>query len=212
MSWWRLLDAISPKVFIDVPITQIVRHAIVKLLSGPDRSQVLGGPDRSQASQVFGVVFYDVRHPFVKKALDDRHFRAALDALSGPRWAIFTPEVSNDLGAPSAADARAALDSFDLLDKADRLPFLLIAAVSQHDGRLMTCQVPIETGSADAAFNSMREAVEIASKAIDRIEAHYLDNTEEIFSVVESEFRQKWELSILRRLLVEALNKLSRWR
>jgi hypothetical protein len=204
----RLLDAISPiqKALEDVPISEFVRHAIVKLLKRPGRSQV------------FGLVFYDVRHPFVKKALDDRDFWAALDALSGRRWAIFTPEVSKDLGAPSVADARAALDSFGLVDEADRLPFLVIAAVSQHDGRLMTCQVPIETESAEAAFNSMREAVEIASKAIDRIEASNLKNTEEIFRVVESEFRQKRELSILRQLLsvvpivrnvAEALKKLS---
>ena len=49
-------------------------------------------------TKVFGVVFYDVRHPYVKKVLADRDFWSALDALSGPRWAIFTPELDGKGG------------------------------------------------------------------------------------------------------------------
>ena len=47
----------------------------------------------------------------------------------------------------------------------------------------------------------MREAVEVATRAINGIDGRYLGNTEEIFTVVDSEFSLKKERLIFGQLL-----------
>lgn len=164
---------------------------------------------RENVHNVFGVILYTDRNPFVLKMLRDDDFWNALHEISGPRWPIFairpasgykTSRVPRSTASakklmvpitrwhePSAN--RELLETFKIADTR-QLPMLLVFAEG-NKGEVLQIAFKIKDADQNSCYKSLKSIVEKCAEAIEKVTAENIKNTEVIHGLMENVYYQE---------------------
>lgn len=138
---------------------------------------------RADVANVFGVILYTDAHANIKKVLQDPEYWRALDEKSGSLWPIFsirpTPGRTEHPRFPRAVVGmmvpvwkepqanRELLSDFGL-DSTEHIPALVVFCLTE-DEQVLSRVLRLSDASIDAAYNSLMEAVGLATRAVEAI-------------------------------------------
>lgn len=177
-------------------------------------------PREGEAS-LYGVVLYTDLHANIKKVLGDPDYWDAFHEASGPRWAVFSIRAKpRRMVVPDSPDGsigymvpvwkeprenRALLEAFEL-DSTEALPALVVFTQCA-DGRVLRSVQRLEDTSVDAAYQSLRTALAVVSKALEGVREENLRDPEGVHTAVDVAIREQkeWQttkkgVSVLRAL------------
>ncbi len=157
----------------------------------------------------FGVVLFDKTHGNVVKVLYDRAYWEALDEASGDRWQIFAAtglaQAASDVTLErmrsvdrSPNDNRLLLDDFGIASRND-LPCLVIFA-QDKDGETLRVRMRLRDDTLDGAFQSLRETIGVATRAIEQIDESNFKNTEGVFAALDFAVASYKEAIVIKKL------------
>ncbi len=142
----------------------------------------------------FGIVLFQLRHANVVKALHDSDYWAALDEVSGDRWHIFATVAATENTDHVAYFKLSGVDKSPRenlpllkdfgLDAQEDLPCLLIFLLDA-DGETLQIRMGLKEDTVESAYRSLHEAIDVATRAIDRISAENFKNTLGVFAALE---------------------------
>ena len=142
--------------------------------------------------KLFGVVFHDTRHAFVKKMLEGKVFQVAMDSISGKKWEIHAVGMSVDDQTVAEQGIKRLFKTFGLDDHFDRLPFFAILSETKSDqNQYHRLFIPISDNDPDESYRDLRAIITTVTKTIEKIDPKNYGNIDEIFHLVEMEFVNK---------------------
>jgi hypothetical protein len=150
-------------------------------------------------SRIFGFIMYTKKHSYIAKVLRDSDFWGELDEISGANWPIFSVRPlsegvrvfpqSNGIFLEMMIsvwrepnDNRLFLDVFSL-DESRDLP-CFVAFIWKDNDEIEQIVWRLSNENQDAAFNSIREVVQIISETEELILPEY-KRTENVFRNVK---------------------------
>lgn len=165
-------------------------------------------------SRIAGFILYTRKHANVVKILKDDDYWCGLDELSGPNWPIFAVRplesrycscrgssipgtISMMVPTYHEPNANRRVLKYFGLEESDDLPCFI---VFMWDDNNQLCQIEwrIDDYSVETAYNSIKEVVELISKAEQDILPEYKMSTS-VFRQVKSEIEgSKFRKSFLR--------------
>lgn len=167
---------------------------IVALYSG---EQILAnnGPVK-----VFGLIVYTEGDAFLIKCLRDPDYWAALNAVSGEKWAIFSvrpragayelpPTPKSGLGYlvpiwKEPADNKKLLELLDIPSTKD-LPLFFVLYLDQQ-GELIVSAIKIKGENPEATYSNLRAMIMELTEVIERVKEENHANTEAIFTLMKN--------------------------
>jgi hypothetical protein len=131
-------------------------------------------------ANAFGIVLYTDRHVHTGKVLNDPDFWRGLDERTGDRWPVFVfKKPPGTLEKPPTKPG-----SLDLSLKSTQDPYLLVYSVLDDD-TVLYHTVKLSEESFDAAYQSLKEALDAATTAIEDLREANLKNAEGVNAALD---------------------------
>ncbi len=158
----------------------------------------------TNTSKIYGFILYTESDPYVIKVLRDNDFWTALDRISGANWPIFSvrPLVKGFYNNNSSSNTgmisfmvqtwvepqsnEVIIRNFGLSSSND-LP-CFVAFIWDDNDELQSISVPIKGNNIDNCYNSIREIVDVITKAEKNVRQEYKRNVE-VFNIVADELK-----------------------
>jgi hypothetical protein len=163
----------------------------------PSFSQVRVLFDPGKISLI-GAIFYDTRHAHVKHILGNNGYWNSLDSETrlGPGWDVYALGMSKTDPDPDfdqvKSEILSCLEEYGMEQYFDRLPFFVfLSQTKRPDGFFHNLCIRLSDDSPEKAFDSLRKVIRTATTAIKNVERENYSRSEEIFYLVESEFRNQ---------------------
>lgn len=161
-------------------------------------------------ANAFGVILYTDKHPNIKKILMDNDYWAALDEMSGPKWAVFSiraksghytipsfPAGTMGLMIPvwkEPSENELLLESFEI-ESTEKLPQLLVFAQGEN-GEILKHSIRLDDSSPEKAYNTLMTGIKIIAKAIEDISPENLKNPEGVYAAISLSIsnHEQWQV------------------
>ncbi len=125
----------------------------------------------SRTANIFGLIAYSERNPYVVKVLRDKDFWNSLNTRT-EGWILYA--VKPDSRYYGGGNARFIDDSLGLTPK--DYPQLIILSIGQ-DQTLMQRNYPIKSDSLESTYNSIESNVDIVTRSLEKIWPTFRNST-----------------------------------
>ena len=163
-------------------------------------------------ANAFGLILYTDAHPHIKKVLADNDYWNALDKISSSRWVIFSIRAKpghysypNHRLPPGAIgmmigvwkepdENEYLLQEFEI-KSTEKLPQLIVFAKGTN-GEILSQSIRLDDFSKEKAYDSLKNAIKIISKAIDDVLPENIKSAEGVYTAIDmsvSNYKQ-WQL------------------
>lgn len=146
----------------------------------------------------FGVILYTDEHPHIKKVLADDDYWAALDKMSGPRWAVFSIRAkAGYYGLPNLRpgtlgmmipvwkeprENEALLREFEIKSTKE-LPLLFVFAQGTY-GEILRHSISLDDSSIEKAYDSLKIGIKVIAEAIQDVLPENLKSAEGVHAAI----------------------------
>jgi hypothetical protein len=151
-----------------------------------------------EIASIFGVILYTNEHANIKRVLRNEDSWTAFDAVTGPHWVIFSirPRQGQrtSVNAPPGTHAKMVpvwkepeenkelLEVFEI-ESTEKLPLLLVF-VEDENGEILKRSLKLKDTSIDDAYQSIKEALKLITKAVERVLPENRKIESRVFSAV----------------------------
>ena len=149
-------------------------------------------------ANAFGLVLFTDRHPYTASVLEDAAFWRGLDERSGPCWPIFVlKRMPSHVEVPPTRPGELGLlvpvwmepvENQPLLEKlgldSSENPHLIIYSMLDEEQTLVQ-SVELSEASKEAAYASLKEALDAATRAIDDLAEANLKSAEGVQAALD---------------------------